>query len=190
MSILNKKCLVLNAGWFPASVASISRSIKMVLKGRGKFIDTKTFCAYSFEEWIEKGVENENDCISTSMLKFEIPKVVMAINYKSLHKIKVPLNHPNVYKRDGHKCWYCQSNHNLTWDHIIPKCKFGKHCWENLITCCQDCNNEKDNFDADEFCQKKGCEIPTPKSLSDYPWLIEVSELPKEWLSFLKIRRG
>jgi len=46
--------------------------------------------------------------------------------------------------RDGFKCGYCgKDRERLTVDHIIPKSKGGKTCFENCVACCKLCNNKK-----------------------------------------------
>jgi len=103
-----------------------------------------------------------------------------------LHVKYTPLNHQNIYRRDGFKCVYCGEKRQLTWDHVIPECKDGKTSWTNLVTCCKGCNNRKDKLDVEEFCQMEQCEIPKPVSLANTPWLLDKADLRPEWRFFLK----
>jgi 5-methylcytosine-specific restriction endonuclease McrA len=51
-----------------------------------------------------------------------------------------------IYYRDGFKCAYCGKilrDHELTIDHVLPKSKGGSWSWENLVTCCVQCNRSK-----------------------------------------------
>ena len=50
-----------------------------------------------------------------------------------------------VFRRYGHKCVNpkCQSEHNLTVDHIIPLAKGGTWDMDNLQLMCQSCNSSK-----------------------------------------------
>lgn len=41
------------------------------------------------------------------------------------------------------KCAYCNSNENLTLDHIIPRSKGGKDDKSNVICACKQCNTLK-----------------------------------------------
>jgi len=43
----------------------------------------------------------------------------------------------------GHKCAYCESEENITLDHIIPQCKGGLDVKTNVISCCHSCNQSK-----------------------------------------------
>lgn len=184
-SLKHKRCLVLNKSWFPSNIASAHRSIRMALNGRSVIIHPETLMAYSFDEWVKKGVEDD-DHIQAGSLTFDIPKIIVTLYYDKIHMKGLPLTHANMYKRDGYKCWYCGSSKNLTWDHVIPKSKGGKHKWNNVITCCFNCNNEKDNMDVEEFCQIKNYKVPKPISLSYFPWLIDFQNVPEGWRNFLK----
>lgn len=53
-----------------------------------------------------------------------------------------------VLERDGFRCQYCWKNGkdvSLEVDHIIPKAKWGTDDFDNLITCCRECNIWKGN---------------------------------------------
>lgn len=58
------------------------------------------------------------------------------------------LNNPDLFRRDWHVCAYCGDEHknsHLTRDHITPKSQGGRDVWMNVVTCCKDCNQTKDN---------------------------------------------
>jgi hypothetical protein len=42
-----------------------------------------------------------------------------------------------------HKCAYCESEENITLDHIIPQCKGGLDIKTNVVACCHACNQSK-----------------------------------------------
>jgi 5-methylcytosine-specific restriction endonuclease McrA len=42
-----------------------------------------------------------------------------------------------------HKCAYCESEDNITLDHIIPQCKGGLDVKTNVVSCCHSCNQSK-----------------------------------------------
>jgi len=49
----------------------------------------------------------------------------------------------NVFLRDRFCCQYCNANfptHDLTFDHLVPRSRGGRTCWENVVTACQTCN--------------------------------------------------
>ena len=42
-----------------------------------------------------------------------------------------------------HKCAYCESEENITLDHILPQCKGGLDVKTNVVACCHSCNQDK-----------------------------------------------
>ena len=52
----------------------------------------------------------------------------------------------NVFLRDRFTCQYCGEalpSHELTFDHVIPRCRGGRTTWENVVTACACCNLAK-----------------------------------------------
>ena len=49
----------------------------------------------------------------------------------------------NIKEEWGHKCAYCESEENLTIDHIVPQSKGGLDVTKNVVCCCHDCNQSK-----------------------------------------------
>jgi hypothetical protein len=54
-----------------------------------------------------------------------------------------PAKRARILARDGGKCHYCGSSHDLGLDHIVPRSRGGAHDDDNLITCCRSCNTSK-----------------------------------------------
>jgi hypothetical protein len=185
--IMKQKCLILNKGWLPAGAITVARAIKISCKGNAKIVHPKTLISYTFEEWVEKPVEVEADrrIIRSPRLQFDAPSIIIAIYYNKRFAHKINLTHSNIYKRDGHVCWYCGSDQNLTWDHIKPKSKGGEHRWENLVTCCFSCNNKKGDLDVKEFCEMRSCEVPKPIKVAANPWILQMGRPMEEWLQFV-----
>jgi len=65
-----------------------------------------------------------------------------------------------VFKRDGFRCVYCgkgrEDNVKLELDHVIPASKGGPYSFENLVTCCFECNRGKAST---SLLEKKSIEI-------------------------------
>lgn len=51
-----------------------------------------------------------------------------------------------VYQRDGFRCMWCNSDKQLTLDHILPWSAHGSDHVDNLRTLCWDCNEHRSNF--------------------------------------------
>lgn len=63
-------------------------------------------------------------------------------------RVNTSFNRSNVYLRDNYICQYCKQMYSykeLTLDHVVPKSKGGKLTWENTVTACRKCNNQKGN---------------------------------------------
>ena len=57
----------------------------------------------------------------------------------------------NVFLRDRFCCQYCGEHlptHELTFDHLVPRSRGGRTCWENVVTACQYCG---DHYGAPEL---------------------------------------
>lgn len=54
-----------------------------------------------------------------------------------------------VHARDGGLCGYCLEPGD-TIDHILPRSRGGRTSWENCVTACEDCNQDKDSMTPEE----------------------------------------
>jgi hypothetical protein len=50
-----------------------------------------------------------------------------------------------------HKCAYCESEENITLDHITPQCKGGLDIKTNVVACCHSCNQSKGHTHWEEW---------------------------------------
>jgi hypothetical protein len=50
-----------------------------------------------------------------------------------------------------HKCAYCDSDENLTIDHIVPQSKGGLDTTKNVVCCCHSCNQSKGRTPWEEW---------------------------------------
>jgi len=55
-----------------------------------------------------------------------------------------------LFLEDQYTCQYCgrnkqqlKSSEFLTRDHVMPRHMGGRDIWENVVTCCNSCNNKK-----------------------------------------------
>ena len=128
--------LVLNSDYTPLNVTDMRRGFILVIKGKAEVVkeDTKK--------------------IVTTIGEFVRPLVIRLLNYVNFRRKAIKVSRRRVMKRDGYECGYCGSKKNLTIDHIIPRSKGGGNTWDNLVTCCNRCNNEKDNKTPEEAGMK------------------------------------
>lgn len=128
-----QQVLVLNSTYQPINVTSLSRGFKLVFKGKAEIL-----------EHISK------EPIVTERKSFKRPTVIRLLKYVSVPFRKVYLCRQNIFKRDDFQCLYCDSEKDLTIDHVIPSSRGGNNTWQNLATCCKHCNETKDNKTPEE----------------------------------------
>jgi len=139
--------LVLNASYEPLRYASAQRALCMVIKGVARS-------------------EEEYDLLVRP--GFLLPCVVRLVKYRKVPHRQQELSRRNIYLRDGYTCQYCGvqfSAKNLTWDHVVPKSKGGRNCWENLVTACQSCNQKKGDRDLSDIKDMKLIRYPRPLTI-------------------------
>ena len=81
----------------------------------------------------------------------------------------------------NHKCAYCESEEDLTLDHVIPQSKGGLDITRNVVCCCKSCNQSKGHdhwklwyVQQDFYCEDKfnlieeWMEPPKPTNLYAY----------------------
>lgn len=86
--------------------------------------------------------------IRSPSISIKLPSVIVYKNTKWRKTNSIRFSRRNVWLRDEGKCQYCSkkvSSKSFTLDHINPKCKGGKTSWENVTTCCYECNQKKGN---------------------------------------------
>lgn len=121
------KVIVLNADFSPINVTTFKQGFKLVYKGKAEVIDTY------------------DDFVAQFTKRVLRPKIIRLLKFVSLPYRKLAPTKNNIFRRDGFECGYCLSKDDLTLDHIIPRSRGGRDSWDNLVTCCKRCNNDKDN---------------------------------------------
>ena len=131
--------LVLNAdfqplSYFPLSLLRWDRAIKAVVEATH----------YVVEEY--------DTVVRSPSTTMRLPSVLALRKYHPVPK-HVAFTRFNVFLRDRFRCQYCGEKHSsadLTFDHVIPKCRGGATSWDNVVAACSPCNVLKDNCDGDE----------------------------------------
>ncbi|MEI8139946.1 MAG: HNH endonuclease signature motif containing protein [bacterium] len=64
-----------------------------------------------------------------------------------------PENRAMILERDGHLCFYCRRTvtaENYVLEHVISRPE-GDNSYRNLVAACRECNNRKNDSDAEDF---------------------------------------
>lgn len=162
-----KKCLVLDGSYIPRSIITSERAFTIFYKGNAEIVENHpvTF----------KVVNPELEIYKPSIIRV---RKNMKVDF---HKTKP--SKENIFKRDNYTCVYCpcDDRRKLTIDHVIPKSRGGKDTWENLVTACFKCNQEKDDLTLEEY----GKVIPVPRRPHYLMLLKTVTYVPDEWKTYL-----
>ena len=170
------RTLVLNAdmqplSWGPLSVWSWQDALVAVLQDR-----VTAVCNYEIE-------------VRSASQSFRVPSVVALKRY---HKRKhVAFTRYHVFLRDGFRCQYCGEAleaKELTFDHIVPRCRGGTTCWANVVTSCQ-----RDNlFKGSRSLKESGLKLlrkpfePTPHQIDECAKRhASKDDLHETWMDFL-----
>jgi 5-methylcytosine-specific restriction endonuclease McrA len=90
--------------------------------------------------------EDEYVDIKTSSGIFKLPLHLVLKKYVHIPYRDVSPSRKNIFKRDNYVCQYCEiklDTETATVDHVLPRCRGGKHEWNNVVTCCLKCNRKK-----------------------------------------------
>ncbi|GAA3760043.1 HNH endonuclease [Microbacterium kribbense] len=120
------RTLVLNAGYEPLAVVSFRRALVLVMNEKATVIE-----------------HVEGDPVRAAHAAYDRPAVIVLTRYVRVPDARhVPVTRRGVLRRDGFRCAYCGTTAG-TVDHVVPRSRGGAHSWENLVACCQRCNNAK-----------------------------------------------
>lgn len=161
------QCLVLDSAYMPRSVISTQRAFIIKYKGNAEVVE-------NYDTYFKT---------PTTDMVYPKPSVIRILRYINLEYRDVPLTKNNIFKRDDNRCVYCGEvdSRKLTIDHVHPKSKGGKDSWDNVVTACNKCNNEKADLTVDEW----GREHPQPKRPHYLMLLRKVKRIPENWKQYL-----
>jgi len=128
---MNWKCLVLDPGYQPIDIVSWTKALELLFSGKAQVVE-----------------EYEDVPIRSQRLTLKLPSVLRL--FKSYTRRKhVKFSRANIFWRDKFCCQYCgqkKPSTDLTFDHVIPKCRRtadSYKSWENIVTACVPCNRRK-----------------------------------------------
>ena len=125
-----EQALLLNASYEPLKVVDWRKAITLWCQGKVEVI----------------AVHDRE--IRSVTVSFKLPSVIRLLRFVRIKRRfdYVPFSRENIYTRDGDTCQYCDElfpRAELTFDHVIPVAQGGRKDWENIVTCCVDCNRRK-----------------------------------------------
>jgi 5-methylcytosine-specific restriction endonuclease McrA len=126
--------LVLNAdfrplSYFPLSTISWQDAIKAIFMDR-----VETLAHY-------------DRTIASAHQEWQLPSVIALKEYYT-PKRRPAFTRFNVFLRDNFTCQYTGEKFpvsELTFDHLIPRSRGGRTCWENIVTASREANTRKGN---------------------------------------------
>ncbi|MDQ0470392.1 HNH endonuclease [Labrys wisconsinensis] len=88
----------------------------------------------------------EYDAVARSPSRqMRLPSVVALRTYQKVER-HVPFTRYNLFLRDDFTCQYCGqgfASRDLQFEHVVPRSRGGRTCWENIVAACDACNTVK-----------------------------------------------
>ena len=167
-----EQTLLLNATYEPLRVVSWQKAITLLTKGKVEVV-----AAY------------DRDIRSVS-ITFKLPSVLRLLQHVRIARRfhRVPFSRANIYLRDKYRCQYCAQrlpSIELTFDHVIPVSRGGRKDWENIVTCCIDCNRLKGGKTPEEAGLQLIRPPRRPTFLPSLRITIGLREVPESWRDYL-----
>ncbi len=123
---VNNAVLVLNQNYEPLNVCDVRRALVLILGGKADMLEQRT------------------QHLHTTTRAFQMPSVIRLRAFVRRPRPRVKLSRREIFIRDRFTCQYCGVvDRDLTVDHIVPRCRGGKHEWTNVVASCKTCNHRK-----------------------------------------------
>lgn len=166
-NINDTKSLVVDSAYMPRSIIDVTRAFVIYFKGNAEIVHN---------------YPTHFNTVNKEVI-YPKPSIIRVFRYVNVGYEKVPLTRKNVFRRDNHQCVYCESGDKskLTLDHVVPQSRGGKDTWNNLVTCCYDCNQAKADLSVEEWGK------PEPRPLRPHYLMLikEIHDIPDEWKDYL-----
>lgn len=180
--------LLLNADYVPLKTITWRKAMRLLYKGVVIPVE------YYDETDVMRGDVSTASILDSKGRHHPVPSVIVLKKWVR-QTFTVKYNSKNVYLRDKMTCQYCGKKFPpkfLTKDHVIPRSRYKNKdkqtCWENIVTCCIDCNRKKGNKLCEEvkmFPLKKPVE---PKYHEILPGILKYNmQTPSKWQIYLKV---
>jgi hypothetical protein len=83
----------------------------------------------------------------------EPPDEASAVGIEEMDFFSTPENRPLILERESHRCFYCMRNlnaENYVIEHVVSRPE-GNNSYRNLVAACRECNNRKNDSNADDL---------------------------------------
>ena len=145
------RALVLNATYEPLAVVTARRAVVLVLAEKADSLDGSG-------QWFH-----------AERLALEVPSVIRLRTVVRVDRHReLSISRRGVLARDEHRCQYCGNEFDparLTFDHVVPVARGGLKTWENIVTCCIECNRRK----GDRLPEERGMKLVRKPRRPDLP---------------------
>lgn len=172
-SLTQKPALVLNAdfrplSYFPLSLWSWQDAVKAT------YLDRVSVLA------------EYDDYVHSPSVKIKVPSVIVLRDYVKPAKTSA-FTRFNLFLRDEFRCQYCGSRGEMTFDHVVPRCRGGKTTWENVVASCGPCNLKKGSRSVKEAGMqlRRPAAEPSTQQLLNAGRRFPPNHLHESWLDFL-----
>jgi 5-methylcytosine-specific restriction endonuclease McrA len=135
-------------------------------------------------------VEESSRVVRSITVSMKVPSVVRLMGFVHFRRKDAKYSRKNIYARDKYQCQYCgQSFHQdeLTCDHVVPRSRGGRAEWNNIVTCCVQCNRKKGGRTPEEA----GLHLIKNPTRPTWYWGFQVrfanKRPPREWWIYLHI---
>ena len=131
-------------------------------------------------------VAEYDEVVRSPSMEIQIPSVVVLKDYVKPAKTTA-FTRFNLFLRDEFQCQYCGARGDMTFDHVIPRCKGGRTTWENVVAACGPCNLRKGSrtLDASGMHLKKPPRQPSTGELQNSGRKFPPHYLHDSWMDFL-----
>jgi 5-methylcytosine-specific restriction endonuclease McrA len=168
--------LVLNASFEPLHIVTWQRALQLLFQGKVEV------------------VEESDQEVRTVRFTIKVPAVLRLLTYIPLARKKeiVRFSRVNIFLRDQSNCQYCGCKFNkthLTLDHVIPIVQGGKKCWENIVTACKPCNQQKGGRTPSQAGMQLIRKPKQPNWLPTASLQLGITRTPERWKIYLKLER-
>jgi len=192
-SVLDLPILKLSKTWMPVRSETVRDAMTQLVEDKACVLDPITYELYAFKDWIKQSVQDDELYVRTPNLMIKVPEIIILRDYADdpTRKRIVIYNRRNVWRRDNGYCSYCCQKvkpDDCEIDHVIPKSRGGKSCFENSALCCTACNRRK----ADRTPKEAGMPLKRMMRQRDGKLVAKVYDKPKRprWTPAYNIKRA